>query len=263
MELMNYELPDELAPYAETLAQTRRAFVEIIPTNDDTAPWSSRFGGYPYLPKGADYPADASGRPLFFLAQINFEEAPALAPYPSKGLLQFFIGDDELYGMDPEEGNKHHFKAVYYPDVIKSESALESDFDFLPPFETTPIYPDQPFGMSFELVDEIAPMEDAAFGKVMGEDFFDQFEDEELKWEIKQAYGVEVSAEGHKIGGYAHFAQEDPRDPDHPLLLLFQMDSDVEIECNWGDMGTAHFFIAEEDLKKCDFSRVVYHWDCH
>jgi uncharacterized protein YwqG len=264
MELMNYELPDELAPYAEALADTRRSFIEIIPVGEATTPWGSRFGGHPYLPAGTPYPTTPGGHPLFFLAQINFEEAPALAPYPSKGLLQFFIGDDDLYGMDPEEGGTQHtFKVVYFPDVIKSESGLESDFDFLPAFENTPIYPDQYYGMSFELTDEIAPVEDAAFEKTMGKNFFDQFEDEEQKWDIIQSYGHEVSAEGHKIGGYAHFAQEDPRDPDNPMLLLFQMDSDIEIECNWGDMGTAHFFIAEEDLKKCDFSKVVYHWDCH
>jgi uncharacterized protein YwqG len=30
----------------------------------------------------------------------------------------------------------------------------------------------------------------------------------------------------------------------------------------FGDVGVANFFITEEDLKKKDFSKVIYNWDC-
>ena len=30
----------------------------------------------------------------------------------------------------------------------------------------------------------------------------------------------------------------------------------------WGDCGVGNFFISREALKKRDFSRVGYHWDC-
>ncbi|HMQ90406.1 MAG TPA: YwqG family protein, partial [Flavilitoribacter sp.] len=80
--------------------------------------------------------------------------------------------------------------------------------------------------------------------------------------EIFEWYAHEVSSEGHKVGGYAHFAQQDPRRAEDNLVLLFQMDTDAEMECMWGDMGTAKFFISEQDLKDLNFSRVMYYWDC-
>ena len=47
------------------------------------------------------------------------------------------------------------------------------------------------------------------------------------------------------------------------LILLFQMDTDAEMETMWGDMGTAKFFISEEDLSRLDFSRVMFYWDAY
>lgn len=264
MELLHYELPDELEPFKEALQATLKPFIEIIPGEDKIQnPWQSCFGGTPYLPLDAQYPATPSGEPLFFLAQINFEEVPALAPFPTRGLLQFFIFDDSLYGMPSgEAGSDGAYRVVYYPEVIKDRSKLTSSFSFLRHFQQTPIDAGHGFPMLFEQLEEIAPITDHAFYDAMGQDFFKQF-DEELRWAIVEEYATAVSAEGHKVGGYAHFAQEDPRSAEKPMVLLFQMDSDAEIECNWGDMGTAHFFINEEDLKKGDFSKVIFHWDCH
>ncbi|WP_155392911.1 DUF1963 domain-containing protein, partial [Clostridium sporogenes] len=39
---------------------------------------------------------------------------------------------------------------------------------------------------------------------------------------------------------------------------------DCEDECDlmFGDAGVANFFINEEDLKKLDFTKVLYNWDC-
>jgi uncharacterized protein YwqG len=45
-------------------------------------------------------------------------------------------------------------------------------------------------------------------------------------------------------------------------ILLFQLDSeDAENEIMWGDSGVGNFFIHPEDLKKRDFSKVLYNWD--
>ena len=30
----------------------------------------------------------------------------------------------------------------------------------------------------------------------------------------------------------------------------------------WGDVGICNFFISPEALKRRDFSRVLYNWDC-
>ncbi len=39
---------------------------------------------------------------------------------------------------------------------------------------------------------------------------------------------------------------------------MFQMDSDVDANIYWGDIG--NFFIRPEDLKSRDFSKVAYDW---
>jgi uncharacterized protein YwqG len=69
---------------------------------------------------------------------------------------------------------------------------------------------------------------------------------------------------GHAVGGYPFFTQEDPRNNgfrDHTVLLL-QIDSDADANIMWGDAGVANFFIMPKALEQCDFSNVLYNWDC-
>lgn len=261
---MSYYLPEEILPFKDKLLETKAEFIEIIPEEIvDLKPWNSKFGGQPYLPKGNQFPTNSSGEHLFFLAQINFAEIPAIPPFPEKGILQFYIFDDGQYGQDSKDVfRQENFKVLYFPIIEEDESLLQTDFSFLREYgENLPVYPENSYGITFEKRNEIVPVSDHQFARLLSADFFDQFG--ESKWEIMNVYKEEVSAEGHKIGGYAHFSQEDPRNLESPMLLLFQMDTDMEIESMWGDMGTANFFISKEDLEKRDFSRVMYHWDCH
>ena len=98
---------------------------------------------------------------------------------------------------------------------------------------------------------------------------FDIYNDEEVEDKLGE-YLDKFNSQGHKLLGYPFFVQEDIRcqtadeDPD-PYILLFQIDSDRNNNgCNiiWGDSGIANFFIVKSDLKKLDFSRVMYNWDC-
>ncbi|HGY2265805.1 TPA: DUF1963 domain-containing protein [Morganella morganii] len=48
-----------------------------------------------------------------------------------------------------------------------------------------------------------------------------------------------------------------------PSVLLLQLDSGSgDVDILWGDCGIGNFFICPDDLKKADFSRVVYNRDC-
>ena len=85
-----------------------------------------------------------------------------------------------------------------------------------------------------------------------------------LRKEIEDAVFRNFSPICHKLGGYAYFTQWDPRETEGEIrdyMLLFQMDSDDHII--WGDVGVGNFFINPSDLKKKDFSKVFYNWDCH
>ena len=94
---------DEMSAVLAALGQHTRPTVTITPVKEaPEAPWSSKFGGQPWWPRDLDYPHSASGNPLYLLAQINLAEAPALPGFPNRGLLQFFIANDEVYGFDFE-----------------------------------------------------------------------------------------------------------------------------------------------------------------
>ncbi len=74
--------------------------------------------------------------------------------------------------------------------------------------------------------------------------------------------GDDSDATGHRLGGHCAFTQDDPRTDDEPWFSLLQLDSEPHARIQWGDMGIAHWFIREADLRARDFTRVWYHWDC-
>lgn len=261
-----FTLPEAIEPHREALLQTKIPFIRIKAMPARTVLrgaeyWESKVGGLPYLPKGRPYPTAPDGRELFFLAQLNFEEMPALPPFPRKGLLQFFINDDDLYGMDFEDGeNPDTFRVIYYPEIIKDKTTLQTQVPIDRDYDELPHHPEESYPLAFSLSEEIAPVTDYRFWQHMGQEFFQRLGEQE--WTVLEAYNKSVHAQGHKIGGYAYFTQDDPRKPEDPMLLLFQLDSDEGMDLMWGDMGVGHFFIREKDLIACDFSKVLYDWDC-
>jgi len=259
---MQLKLPSALEPFRAQFLATRQAFIRAKPqAARPTNWWESKVGGLPYLPKGTAYPLAPGGRPLYFLAQLNVADMPRLAPFPERGILQFYIYDDDLYGMDFDDGEKPDtFRVLFFPNPETDESALQTDFPVNTDFDLLPHHPDVSYPLTFELAEELAPSTDYRFWQEFGAGFFRQFGEQE--WEIQDEFNKLVHSQGHKIGGYAYFTQDDPRRPEDPMLLLFQLDSDEHMDLMWGDMGVGHFFIREKDLLAQDFSRVLYDWDC-
>lgn len=228
----------------------------------------SKFGGLPYWPEGADYPADAKGEKLFLLAQINFAQmAPEDGLLPSKGILQFFIRDDDLCGADFDAPTvQDGFRVIYHPEVGE------------------PLSPERLHAMGVRANTELAPREtmlpsvcEDAVTFCRAEDHtagYSEAFDEQLRaaeaalsCQLTEAERelVNDAAEdgfGHKMLGIPSFTQCDPRrSAAHYDTLLFQMDSLGNIM--WGDSGVANFFICSEALKNCDFSDILYNWDCY
>lgn len=256
-------LPPALEPHRAAILATTQPFIRV--SSEPARPlalWESKVGGLPYLPKGVPFPTAPDGRELFFLAQLNFAEMPALAPFPTQGMVQFYIQDDDLYGMDFDDGeNADTFRVLYHPKVEKKETALQTKFPVLRDYDDLlPHHPEESYPLKFALAEEVAAVTDYQFFEKFGQDFFQQFGEKE--WDVLEEYGKMVRPHGHKIGGYAYFTQDDPRRPSDPMLLLFQLDSDEPMDLMWGDMGVGHFFIREKDLVARDFSRVLYDWDC-
>jgi uncharacterized protein YwqG len=260
---LQLSLPPAMEPFREQLLQTKQTFIRATAQKSrSTKLWESKVGGQPYLPKGVSWPTAPDGRELFLLAQLNFAEMPALPPFPSTGIVQFYINDDDLYGMDFDEGeNQDSFRVLYHAQVTRDEAALQTKFPMLRDYDDLlPHHPDESYPLTFALAEEVVAITDYQFDQHFGADFFRQFGEKE--WDIMDEFGKSVRPQGHKIGGYAYFTQDDPRRREDPMLLLFQLDSDELMDLMWGDMGVGHFFIREKDLVAKDFSRVLYDWDC-
>ncbi len=287
-------LPEPLEPYRAMIEATVRPYIKIDYTiSEETTPFDSKIGGDPYFPLDDEYPTDEAGRPLALLAQINFEEVPHLEHYPESGILQFYISlyfteNDGGYGFDHDAPHSQaNWRILWFPVVERDETKLINDFSFVP---TNLNYPDgyglpfvngevfisreTPARLSFNLGYAPATTGDYHFeillsGAEPETDIFEQFGDQ--RFDIQDLYGELFRGQVHKIGGYATFAQIDPRtydqngnkvsqiNPENPSLLLLQIESDPHIM--WGDAGVANFFIDQQDLINRDFSRVLYNVD--
>ena len=225
----------------------------------------SKFGHYPKLPAGFDYPKGADGNYLYPLAQINFKEVPALPGYPASGLLQFYISvHDDVYGIDFKDNqDQKNFRVLYFEE--QEVEKYQTDFSFLQEVmaaDYSPVY--KPHALQFSAAEEYL-----GIGDVRYEDGYNKIVNEiiekypNIKDDLENSLYDDFSSAGHKIGGYAYFTQEDPRlfdDVKQHYILLLQIDTDDEIM--WGDSGVANFFIHPDDLAKKDFSKVIYNWDC-
>ncbi|MEG4117795.1 YwqG family protein [Microcoleus sp. N9_B4] len=273
------DLPAELEPFRQEIESSEKPVIKITYERKATDFWSSKFGGVPYLPKGYDFPKDSDGKYMHLLAQLNFEEifaqVPYLAPFPKQGILQFYIGDTDLYGMDLDNlDNQKDFKLLYVAEIDKNN--FSTDFAFLlnqelegfSPLNYNDVNnPQECLALDFSLHHEWIGCEDYQF-----KHFFTIESIEKLSnlmradnFKLGRWYNANIGNYQTKIGGYAYFTQTDPREDspqykDHKVLLL-QMMSDGEI-C-WGDCGVGNFFIRAEDLEILDFSKVIYNYDCH
>ncbi|MEZ4883365.1 MAG: DUF1963 domain-containing protein [Chitinophagales bacterium] len=256
------EILADLQPQIDALAKT---YIHIRTSKTEPLTFiNSKFGGFPYFPANQNFPTSKEGKPLRLLAQLNFAEMPNLSPYPTEGLLQFYVtGEDNLHGLNLRQPSKQEDWRVLFFDTLDFEARndfdelYESDWKYSPlmvsplslEFELKQDYPSYP---SLEYHQLIQPL----FQKVVKGDFADLLEDLYLDKE----FGI-----GHKVGGFPYFTQNEVRENQPEFSdyqLLFQLDSDAD-KIMWGDVGVANFFIRKEDLVKRDFDRVLYNWDCH
>lgn len=275
-------LPVELEEYRPAIDAAKLEYLRIEARRaQDEAPRASKFRGLPYRPKGTPWPMGRDGQPLHLLAQINFADTPPLAGYPSTGILQFFVsgeGATHIWGMNLYEEkpfdqqryfqslqDQAYFRVLWYAEVMADEQ-LEMTLPALPQV-SLPIMDEA--ALRFVTDTEYVTPWDYRFERVFGKDprkLFGTFGPRET--EIANQY-IRFSHRKTlaKIGGYAAFVQEDPRNarPSEDWLVLLEMRSGAEggVEVLWGDNGVGAFLIRSEDLARRDFSRVAYYWDNH
>jgi uncharacterized protein YwqG len=253
---------DEWSAFEPT--QLNYVSIEAVPVESMKLD-QSKFGHYPKIPVGFQYPKGSDGKHLYPLAQINFKEVPPLPGYPAAGLLQFYISvNDDVWGIDFTDNQSQKDFRVHYFEEYEVENHL-TDFSFLQDIITTdgsPVY--KPHALYFSVKEEYVGLGDVRY-EYNGSKIVNQITDKypDIKEDLEESLYDEFTSSGHKIGGYAYFTQSDPREYNDMLkdyIVLLQIDSDDEIM--WGDSGVANFFIHPDDLAKKDFSKVLYNWDC-
>lgn len=77
----------------------------------------SKVGGLPYWDPALPYPTDSQGNKMTLLAQLNFAQLGTEDPLPRAGMLQFFIGQDDGFGIDFDQPDRQkNFRVVYHPE---------------------------------------------------------------------------------------------------------------------------------------------------
>lgn len=246
----------------------------------------SKVGGTPYLPRGEAWPTGSEGA-MVFLAQIDCTQLKDLPDFPHTGLLQFFTGADDVFGADFDDpACQLTFRVLYRETVDPSVTAADIPCPVPPEPWYTPLCGGPCRVVFGQPKMQELPGEDCLFEKLFLEQwnqrrpekplkdlwgFYNLFPREERDYSIFDAEpdGEEVRAPRHQLDGYPYFTQTDPRRENADLAgfdtLLFQLDSDGRGPDDlvlWGDCGVGNFFINREALKRRDFSRVAYTWDC-
>ena len=238
----------------------------------------SKVGGLPYWDPALPYPTDSQGNKMTLLAQLNFAQLGTEAPLPAQGLLQFFIGQDDVFGIDFDQpDSQKDFRVVYHPEPDPALTLEQIQALDLPTHVEadccTPVFQEAVFTAE-KTVGYMGPEDgrfDALFREVVravtGEDIGEQNAYQYLGDADCRCLNDQLNNTGHRLLGYPFFTQYDPREPDSPYdTLLFQLDSDMAEDRKdlvlWGDCGVGNFFINREDLLCRDFSRILYNWDC-
>ncbi|QIG80443.1 YwqG family protein [Stakelama tenebrarum] len=255
------EISDFLA-WSETL---KLPAIRLTPVERPVRAGGTRIGGPAWLAECEEWPRDSSGTPLEFLAQLDFGDLPQLPDFPDAGLLQFFIGRDDMFGVDHETPERGKAKLIWRP-VLPGNGALLS-----PP----PIAGD-------ECLSDFTPYHDEvvrAIGMTLSGQIRESWP-ESHDWRIRERLEGQLRRPGidriedmlvaearlpdlaHHVGGNTAFVQGDFRTAgrfaDYRVLLRLSSETGLM----WGDVGEAAFLISQRDLLARRFDRVIFYWDC-
>ncbi len=251
----------------------------------------TKLGGLPYWPADLAYPTTPKGQKLMLLAQLRLADFGGDERLPGQGLLQFFIdATDDCSGMDFDDSTRQNgFRVIWHETIDPAVTPEQVEAIGMPTslvgFDED--YLGNPLTGEFALnVEPTTSCMNTADGRIddlfvaccrglLGDDFV---AGRDSYWDLLDKDGVDrlfdelkCPEPAHLVFGYPFFTQEDPRYGalmDEFDTLLLQVDSEGEPGTGkdrvlWGDVGIGGFFINGDALRRGDFSRVLFNWDCY
>ena len=254
---------EEIDGHRAWIASLALPAVELVPAPErPVAAGGTRLGGPVWLREGEAWPADGRGVPLEFVAQVDFAELDSLPDFPEAGLLQFFVGRDDLFGADFDDPAQGTARVLWRPDGLEGGSLRTQ----------SPVGADDSHPWDRGAVREtgLPLVGRPAVHRPSADDWRIE---ERLKGQLRRP-GIDAlddlldGDEGepsrhHHVGGYPVFTQYDFRAPGHYDdfdRTLLRLTSDHHLI--WGDMGEAVFMVRRADLMERDFSKAIFYWDC-
>lgn len=248
----------EYACHAEALKTVvKKAVVfDLAEQEDEAEVGETRFGGWPDLPKGMNYPSfEEDGRKYLyeFIAQIRCQDLAPLQDFlPRSGWLFFFLHsihdfDAKVLYFEGEPEELFPGKELDFP----SEDFFDMDD---PPYQgykaRSRVHWSLPHGYSAHANEYLFQ---GIAASLVEEDMLDEL-DEEI--------GSEASQNLHEINSYVFTQNESPelqaalRYKGHPQdwVVLLKVASQGDFQ--WWDAGELFFVIHKSDLEKRDFSKI-------
>lgn len=276
-------------PYKSALMKEIQPSIRLKTTGEPcTETGQTKLGGCPDLPRTIGWPtSNYDGRHLSFLGQVNlgsvrkFDEPGLLPP---RGILYFFFnpdsGDDgkvifsreetALERTSPpddlQEEKKSFWKRLLTGKNKKrmlKESRVEISTEYdLPSADSLRLEK-----IHQETRTVVKPAH--AFKEGIFEDMYDEGESETSSNHHLTGHYKGIQNEFHELNclgsGFSETGQLTMEDINAALQwkLLFQFDSDNNLEFSFADWGRIYFFIHEDDLKKQNFDNVKISADCY
>ena len=250
--------------------------------DEDIQIGGSKFGGLPDLPANVPFPNYQSGN-LSFLAQLNLKDLTFLDTedsLPKTGMLYFFYDVvNQPWGLEKED--KDSYKVLYFDGDLKELSRTSypkftEDYFPLPShkvgFTKMLTFSEEPAALDLndsELDDYFLFREEIM--QPRGTDYIIQGLDEDLAVPKHYLLGEPFNIQNNVFDDVIHYWNYEKTDMNstkmeiksEKMILLFQMDSDEELDVMWGDVGMLYFCINETDLIKRQFDQVKFILQCY
>ncbi len=235
---------------------------------------ASKIGGLPDLPKGMQW-INTEGVPLSFIAQINMQDTRDYDYHkllPGAGIIYFFYDcDDQPWGFDPAD--RDGWKVFYYDgdssELVRSEPSSNEVVVFdacslefsreitLPPVDSGYLYK---LGLNslegniydnlMDDIEELYKERDDRINRMLGHPDALQG-DMQLECQI-----VTNGLYCGKVDAYSSPRRFELEKGAEDWILLFQLDSDENLQMMWGDDGRIYYWIKKQDLLTRNFDNI-------